>query len=100
MCENVTCLYDRYMSEKKCAQKNINLIEDAVTIRVRCSVTAIISNPHYILVLYSRRRLYKIEHSNFFTESPTRIRINRRPVSWGYCRTSAYDNIIVVFVPK
>lgn len=79
--------------------KNINLIDDAVTIRVRCSVTAIISNPHYILVLHSRTRLYKIEHSNFFTESPTRIRINRRPVSWGYCRMSAYD-MIVVLVPK
>jgi len=71
--------------------KNINLIDDAVTIRIRCSVTAIISNPHYILVLYSRTRLYKIEHRNFFTESLTSIWINRRPVSWGYCRMNAYS---------
>lgn len=71
--------------------KNINLIDDAATIiRVRCSVIAIISNPHYILVLYSRTRFYKIEHRNFFTESPTRIWINRRPESWGYCRTRAF----------
>lgn len=48
--------------------KNINLIDDAVTIRIRCNVIAIISNPHYILVLYSRTRLYKIEHRNLRQE--------------------------------